>query len=151
MKKVIIPIALLLLTACGQKDQNAQDVPQTQAAEDAQNKEESKAIYAQMEFPDGTIYDFGNYYEREVKTHDFVVRNPGKEPLIISQVETGCNCLTATPPKKPILEGQTDVIHVSYDGNGFTEGFWGKHIRVHANIEEHYVDLVLQGSYYKNK
>ena len=59
MKKVIIPIALLLLTACGQKDQNAQDVSQTQAAEDAQKKEESKAIYAQMEFPDGMIYDFG--------------------------------------------------------------------------------------------
>ena len=150
MKKVIIPIALLLLTACGQKDQNAQDVPQTQTAEDALNKEQPKAVFAQMEFPDGTIYDFGNYYEREVKTHDFVVRNPGKEPLIISQVETGCSCLTATAPKKPILEGQTDVIHVSYDGNGFTEGFWGKHIRVHANIEEHYVDLVLQGSYYKS-
>jgi hypothetical protein len=148
MKQLLFPLALLLLAACGQKDQNAQNGAESQVAQDTLKKEQPKEFFAQMEFPDGTIYDFGNYYEREVKTHDFVVRNPGKEPLVISQVETGCSCITATAPKKPILEGQTDVIHVSYDGNGFTEGFWGKHIRVHANIKEHYVDLVLQGSYY---
>ena len=151
MNKLVFPLALLLLTACANKGQNSKEAAKAETAADTLKKEEPKQFYAQMEFPDGIIYDFGNYYEREVKTHDFVVRNPGKEPLIISNVETSCSCITATAPKKPILEGQTDVIHVSYDGNGFTEGFWGKHIRVHANIEEHYIDLVLQGSYYKNK
>ena len=150
MKKIIIPLALLLLSACGQKGQKVPDTSKVRTIQDTLKTEQPKKVYAQMEFPDGEIFDFGNYYEREIKTHDFVVRNPGKEPLIISQVETGCSCITATAPKKPLLEGQTDVIHVSYDGNGFTEGFWGKHIRVYANIEEQYIDLVLQGSYYKN-
>ena len=112
MKKLVFPLALLLLTACANKGQNSKEAAKAETAADTLKKEEPKQFYAQMEFPDGMIYDFGNYYEREVKT---------------------------------------DVIHVSYDGNGFTEGFWGKHIRVHANIEEHYIDLVLQGSYYKNK
>ena len=142
MKKLIVPLAFLLLAACGQKVQKAQD--------DAQ-EEKLKGPVAQIEFPEGTDHDFGIYYEKEDKTYDFLVRNPGKVPLVINQIETSCGCTTATGPEKPILEGQTDTIHVIYDGNGFTEGNWIKLVRIYANIEEPYIDLTLKGAYFNRQ
>ena len=118
MKKLIFPLVLLLFAACGQKSQNAQD---TQDIKDTL-KEKPKGPFAQIEFPEGTEYNFGSYYEKVDKTHDFIVRNPGKIPLVISKVEAACPCTKVSGPKKPILEGQTDTIHVRYDGNGFLDG-----------------------------
>ena len=142
MKKLIVPLAFLLLAACGQKVQKAQD--------DAQ-EEKLKGPVAQIEFPEGTDHDFGIYYEKEDKTHDFLVRNPGKVPLVINQIETSCGCTTAIGPEKPILEGKTDTIHVIYDCNGFTEGNWIKLVRIYANIEEPYIDLTLKGAYFNRQ
>ena len=63
MKKLIVPLALLLLAACGQKAPKAQEEAQ---------EEKPKGPIAQIEFPEGTEYNFGTYYEREDKTHDFL-------------------------------------------------------------------------------
>ena len=142
MKKQVVPLAFLLLAACGQKAPKAQD--------DAQ-EEKLKGPVAQIEFPEGTDHDFGIYYEKEDKTYDFLVRNPGKVPLVINQIETSCGCTTAIGPEKPILEGKTDTIHVIYDGNGFTEGNWIKLVRIYANIEEPYIDLTLKGAYFNKQ
>ena len=142
MKKLIVPLAFLLLAACGKNVQKAQD--------DAQ-EEKLKGPVAQIEFPEGTDHDFGIYYEKEDKTYDFLVRNPGKVPLVINQIETSCGCTTAIGPEKPILEGKTDTIHVIYDGNGFTEGNWIKLVRIYANIEEPYIDLTLKGAYFNRQ
>ena len=147
MKKLVFLLAILLLVACGQKNQSVQD---TQDAQETQ-KEKPKGPFAQIEFPEGTEYSFGDYYEKVDKTHDFLVRNPGKVPLVISKVETVCPCTKAIGPEKPILEGQTDTIHVRYDGNGFPEGYFIKHITVYANIEEETVRLVISGAYHENK
>ena len=60
MKKLIFPLVLLLFAACGQKSQNAQD---TQDIKDTL-KEKPKGPFAQIEFPEGTEYNFGSYYEK---------------------------------------------------------------------------------------
>lgn len=143
MKKLIVPLALLLLAACGQKVKTAQDASQADSL-----KQEPLAL---IEFPEGDDFDFGTYYEKEVKTHDFLVHNPGKVPLVINLVETSCGCTKTSGPKKPIFEGQTDTIHVTYDGDGFTEGFWAKYVRIHANIIDGTRDLRIRGSYYDNQ
>ena len=147
MKKLIFPLVLLLFAACGQKSQNAkntQDIQNTQ-------KKNPKGPFAQIEFPEGTEYNFGSYYEKVDKTHDFIVRNPGNIPLVISKVEAACPCTKVSGPKKPILEGQSDTIHVRYDGNGFLDGYYLKHITVYANIKEEAVELVISGTYHDNK
>ncbi len=141
MKKLLFPLALILLAACGQKGQEAKET---------QKQTRPEAPLAEMEFPEGIDHNFGNYYEKVVKTYDFLVHNPGKTPLVINQVETFCSCTQASFPTKPILEGETDTIHVSFDGNGFVEGVWTKQIRVHANIEGGTKDLWIRGAYYNN-
>ena len=150
MKKIIFPLALLLLVACGQRGQKVSEVENVQEIQDTQ-KEKRKGPFAQIEFPEGTDYDFGIYSEREEKTHDFLVRNPSKFPLIINKVEAACPCTKVTGPKKPILEGQVDTIHVRYDGNGFLEGYYTKHITVYANIEEEAIGLKITGHYIDNE
>ena len=136
MKVFIYSLMLLLLMGCGKKVQQTQE------------EEKTDVPLAEIEFPEGTDYNFGNYYERVVKTHDFLVHNPGKVPLIISKVETVCPCTQATYPEKPILEGQTDTIHVAFDGNGFVEGHWYKSIRIFANIAGDTRDLQIHGAYF---
>jgi hypothetical protein len=137
MKVFIYSLLFLLLMGCGKK------VQQT-----TREEEKPDVPLAEIEFPEGTNYNFGNYYERVVKTHDFLVHNPGKVPLIISKVETVCPCTQATYPEKPILEGQTDTIHVAFDGNGFVEGHWYKSIRIFANIAGDTRDLQIHGAYF---
>ena len=150
MNKLVFPLALLLLAACGQKSQKAPEAQEAQGTEKAQ-EDKPKDPFAQIEFPEGTEYDVGTYYEKVDKYHDFLVRNPGKIPLIINKVVTSCSCTRATGPQKPILEGQTDTIHVKYNGNGFVEGYWIKHIAVYANIEEEYISLRISGTYLDKK
>lgn len=150
MNKLYIPLVVLLLAACNQKAPKEQYTSDAQVAEKTLKTEKTEEELALIEFPEGTDYNFGNYYERVVKTHDFLVHNPGKVPLIISKVETVCPCTQATYPKKPILEGQTDTIRVSYDGNGFVEGHWYKGIKIFANIAGETRDLQIHGAYFDN-
>lgn len=103
--------------------------------------------FAQIEFPEGTDYNTGNYYEKVIQEHGYPVYNPGKIPLVIDSVITFCGCTSASAPKKPILSGETDTIYVRYDGNGFVEGTFVKHIRVFSNAENS-VDLTFRGAYF---
>ena len=128
-------ISFLLLASCGQNNP----------------KVKNETPVAQIEFPEGTEYDFGTYFEKEVKTHAFLVRNSGNVPLVISQLKPSCICTQATAPQKPILGGQTDTIFVTYDGDGFLEGFWSKRVTIHANIENGTRDLCIRGTYYEKR
>ena len=150
MKKLFIPLSLLLLVACGQKSQKTPETDKASVAEKAQ-EEKPKGPIAQIEFPEGTEFDFGTYCEKVDKYHNFLVYNPGKTPLVINKVETACSCTQAIGPKNPILEGQTDTIHVKYNGNGFVEGHWIKSIYVYANIEKKYIELLISGTYIDKK
>ena len=139
MKRYVYPLMLLLLMSCGQKSQKIQE------------EDKMDAPLAEIEFPEGTVHDFGVYHEKDTVTCNFLVHNPGKVPLVINQLETSCGCTEAFGPKKPILEGQTDTIHVTYDGNGFYDGFWIKNVVVHANVEKGTRVLTIHGSYYGNE
>jgi len=136
MKKIIITMMLpLLLVACHQKDNAAKEA------------EQPKKPVALIEFPEGTDFDFGSYTEKVVKSHAFAVHNPGDVPLVIDSLVPSCYCTSAVGPTKPILPGETDSIVVSYDGDGFSEGVFVKHVYVLSNAAEP-SDLVVRGSYF---
>ena len=135
MKKYL---SLLLLTAlfvgCQQK---VKEEP----------KKEVKRSLAKIEFPDGTDFDFGSFYEKEAKTHGFAVYNAGKEPLVIDSIYTTCGCTKAQKPVKPIMPGETDTIRIFYNGDGFPEGNFVKHVYVFSNVDS-IVDLTFRGAYF---
>lgn len=59
-----------------------------------------------------------NYGEVEYKgdgTREFVFKNTGTEPLLITNAKGSCGCTVPDWPKEPIRPGQTGVIKIKYD------------------------------------
>ena len=63
-------------------------------------------------------YTFGEIGEGPQVTHEFKFSNPGKEPLVLSNVRASCGCTTPSWPKEPILPGKDAVILVTYNTKG---------------------------------
>lgn len=60
-------------------------------------------------------HDFGTIPYKKEATHLFEFTNPGKTPLIISDVKTSCGCTVPEWPKKPIKPGADGEIKIKYD------------------------------------
>lgn len=64
----------------------------------------------------GAITNFGDVTALPALTHDFVIRNTGDTPLVISQVLSSCNvCLQAEMANREISSGGSNVIHCHLD------------------------------------
>lgn len=61
------------------------------------------------------VHDFGNVKQHGNATTEFVFKNTGTAPLIISNARGSCGCTVPSWPKQPIAPGETAVIKVTYD------------------------------------
>lgn len=64
---------------------------------------------------DKTTIDYGTIKKGSDGNREFVVKNIGDKPLIITNVKPACGCTTPTWTKEPIAPGKTGVIKVWYD------------------------------------
>lgn len=78
-------------------------------------------------------HDFGDIQENlgEV-THNFVFRNAGNEPLVISKVRTSCGCTVPEYSEVPIAPGDTGSVKITFNPAG-RPGKFSKPIYVHTN------------------
>ena len=60
-------------------------------------------------------HDFGTIPYKKEATHLFEFTNPGKTPLIISDVKTSCGCTVPEWTKKPVKPGAGGEIKIKYD------------------------------------
>ncbi len=67
-----------------------------------------------MTFKQDTI-DFGTVKQGTKVEMDFVFKNTGKTPLIITSAEGSCSCTVPNYPKEPIAPGKSGTIHVVFD------------------------------------
>jgi hypothetical protein len=95
-----------------------------------------------IEFENNT-YDFGELYFGGNGTCEFVFKNEGKEPLILLNVRTTCGCTVPEWPDKPVKEGETGIIRVSYDT--YRVGAFTKAITVYSNAANSPVRLFIKG------
>ena len=72
---------------------------------------------AEMTFKDDIVFDFGKIEHQSDGRHDFVFKNTGKDPLIITNVKSSCGCTVPTYPQSPVKKGETGIINVKYDTN----------------------------------
>lgn len=79
-----------------------------------------------------TSYDFGKIKQGEKVHYDFIFKNTGKTPLIISNATASCGCTVPEPPKDPIQPGAESVIKVIFDSTG-KSGVQDKVITVTSN------------------
>ncbi|MDD6507642.1 MAG: DUF1573 domain-containing protein [Prevotellaceae bacterium] len=91
--------------------------------------------------PKDRVHDFGTIYERDgVVHHLFELINKGKEPVVISAVNTWCGCMVADYTKQPIRPGETAKIHVSLSPD-HKAGNFAKQVVVMLNDGKQYVRL----------
>ncbi len=85
---------------------------------------------AGMVFENETI-DYGNIAKGADGTREFVLRNNGNKPLVITNVQGSCGCTVPTKPEGPIAPGEKGKISVHYDTN--REGAISKSVTVTSN------------------
>ena len=90
-----------------------------------------------------TVIDYGTVNKGDNGIREFVFRNSGNAPLIISNVKSTCGCTIPKKPEKPILPGESEKIQVKYDTKRV--GFIRKSISVTSNASNPNVILKITG------
>ena len=163
-RKVIFIATILLLSACSSESKNGtyqSSVAATSAteaelkaslqeieAEDQARLKEEMATNTTMEF-ESLTHDFGKILEDSENRASYVVKNTGKNPLIIDKVEVSCGCTTASKPEKPILPGKTDKIEIVFHPKVGQLNQQEKTVTVTANTEPKTAILVLKANVLK--
>lgn len=92
-----------------------------------------------------TTHQFGEIPYNGNAVYEFVFKNTGNEPLILSQPKSSCGCTVPEWPKKPILPGETDVIKVTYKYVD-RPGSFSKYVTVFSNAKtNNSVKLYIKG------
>ena len=76
--------------------------------------QEANPNAAQISFTQETI-DYGKIKKDANGEREFVFKNTGKEPLIITNCVGSCGCTVPVWPKTPIAPGEKASIKVKYD------------------------------------
>ena len=81
-----------------------------------------------------TTIDYGTIKKGSDGNKEFIVKNIGKKPLIISNVKPSCGCTSPSWTREPIAPGKTGKISVHYNTN-LVNPFM-KNIEVYSNDPE---------------
>ncbi len=90
-----------------------------------------------------TTHNFGKIPQGTPVSYNFVFKNKGQSPLIISQVKGSCGCTVTEYTKQPVLPGKTGVVTAIFDAE--SPGAFNKSIRVTANVEGGSETLYIKG------
>lgn len=93
-----------------------------------------------------TSFDFGRIPQGKPVTHNFVITNIGKDPLIIENVQASCGCTTPEWSKDAVDGGKSTEIKVGY--NSASEGPFEKTITVFYNKGQ-MKTLVIKGNVWR--
>ncbi|MFC5681613.1 DUF1573 domain-containing protein [Flavobacterium sp. MAHUQ-51] len=126
MKKIILLAALVIFGVTTSKAQETSKKIKTSAAKTA------KVNGAGMVFESETI-DYGTIAHNADGRREFVFRNNGNKPLIITNAVGSCGCTVPTFPKEPIAPGAKAVINVKYATDRV--GQFSKTVTVTSNAE----------------
>jgi hypothetical protein len=67
---------------------------------------------------DEDTYNFGTAAPGQPIAHDFILKNEGKDPLIIRRISTTCGCTASKPDKYEIKGGESTTLKCTFDSRG---------------------------------
>ena len=102
MKKIILSLGIVALTALNAHSQDNTAAPET------------KTSLAEISF-ENDVHDYGTIKQGANGVCEFKFKNTGKEPLIISNAKGSCGCTVPDWSKEPIKPNESGIIKVSYD------------------------------------
>ena len=79
-------------------------------------------------------FDFGDIIQGVPVSHDFIIKNTGKGPLLIVSARAGCSCTVPKKPDHPIDPGLEDIVRVQYDAKKI--GNFKKTITLTTNVRD---------------
>lgn len=97
---------------------------------------------AEIKF-DKETHDFGNIPQGVPATYEFVFKNTGKIPLIVTNAAASCGCTTPEWTKEPIKPGKTGTVKATF--NAASPGPFTKSVTVVSNAKNSTVILYLKG------
>ena len=77
-------------------------------------------------------HNFGEINQGEKVQYDFVYKNTGSEPLIISNVRTSCGCTAPNWSKEPLPVGESATLKIVFNSAG-KRGMQNKIITITSN------------------
>jgi uncharacterized protein (DUF58 family) len=104
--------------------------------------QESNPNAPEITFEQETI-DYGTVDKGSDGTREFVFKNTGKEPLIITRAVGSCGCTVPTWPREPIAPGEKGVMKVKYDTQRV--GSFSKSVTVTSNASNSSKVLHIKG------
>ncbi len=94
---------------------------------------------------DKTVHDFGKVSEEEGNIScEFIIKNTGDAPLVISRVNASCGCTTPDWTKAPIAPGATGFVKATYGAKG-RPGPFSKTVSVYTNAKDNAYVLTIKG------
>lgn len=91
-----------------------------------------------------TTHDYGTIQKGSDGAYEFVFKNTGKEPLILSKPRSNCGCTVPDWPQEPIMPGQSNKIKVTYNTNLI--GIFNKQVTIISNAVNSPVVLQIKGT-----
>jgi len=104
---------------------------------------------AEIVFQEST-YDFGQIEEGVVAAHQFIFKNGGDRPLVISGVKASCGCTTPNWSKQPVMPGEEGYVKASYNSKNRPGGFH-KSITITSNAASPSKIVYIKGVVIKEK
>lgn len=92
---------------------------------------------------DTEVIDYGTIPYQGSGDRTFKFTNTGKEPLIISNVQSSCGCLVPSWPREPVKPGASSYIKVHYDTGRI--GRFEKTLTVTSNADRTPLVLRIKG------
>jgi hypothetical protein len=137
MKKVAFLFTLCLVSFGSIISAQTKDKPTTTTLPSA-----APVSGAEISFEKET-HDYGTIDQGANGVYEFKFKNPGKEPLIITNATGSCGCTVPVWPKEPILPGATSTIKVSYDTKRV--GPFNKTVTIVSNAKESPKTITIKG------
>lgn len=133
MRKIAFAFSGLLLmafTACDNAASKIDSNSDDKKVDVSAVEETGKPVFSFNE----ESHDFGEIEEGTVAKHDFVFKNTGDAPLIITNAAGSCGCTVPQWPREPIAPGEEGTIHVEFNSQGRT-GNQQKQVTLNANTQ----------------
>ena len=112
----------------------------------AQDGVKETSQQAEMTF-EYTEHNFGTMKQGSDVSFDFVYKNTGKAPLIITNVKKSCGCTTPEWSKEPLKKRKTNVIKVIYDSKRIAH--FNKTITVYSTAKNSPIVISIEGNIVK--
>jgi len=91
-------------------------------------------------------HDFGSITESAgVVTCDFLIKNTGTTPVVITKVTTSCGCTAPDWSKEPIASGKEGFVKVTFNPKGY-DGDFAKTLVVFTNGNPQSIRLKIKGN-----